>query len=234
MTKNHLKRLAAPKSWPLRRKEAVFVTRPAPTGHSRELSMPLLLAMRDVLGLVTNKREARVLMSKKTVLVDGKRRFRDDAGIGFMDVLALPEAKQFFRVFLDKKGRLMLYSIPEKESSLKLSKVIGKTSLPGGKMQLNLIDGRNIVVNDAGEFKVGDGVLLDVKKKKIVTRLPLEKGALVILTAGAHKGSLAKVTNIEGRIIHLEKDGKSFTTRRRYAFVLGKSSASITIPQEAA
>ncbi|NJL44224.1 MAG: hypothetical protein HC945_02850 [Nitrosarchaeum sp.] len=226
--------MAAPKSWPIRRKDEVFVTARSRTGHKMAMSMPLSMIFKDLLGLARTNREVRMVLQGKKVLVDGARRYRLNASAGFMDVISFLDVASAYRVFMDRQGRLFTYEIPQKEASLKLCKVSVKHSLGKSKEQIGFTDGRTVVVKDSSEFKIGDGVLMDLEKKEIREHIPLDRGALVMLTGGSHKGHLAQVSAIEGRIIHCQAEGVEFTTRRRYAFVLGKGKPAIAIPEGAA
>jgi len=57
--KRHLKRLAAPTAWYIRRKEYKWAVRPSPGPHSMKTSIPLLYIVRDYLGYAKTAREAR-------------------------------------------------------------------------------------------------------------------------------------------------------------------------------
>ena len=51
MTKNHLKRIAAPKAWAVKRKEGAFLIRPNPGAHSLRSGLPITVVLRDLLGI---------------------------------------------------------------------------------------------------------------------------------------------------------------------------------------
>ena len=54
-----LKRLNAPKSWPVPRKSNVWVTSPNPGPHSLDGCMPLSVVLRDMLKVVDTAAEAK-------------------------------------------------------------------------------------------------------------------------------------------------------------------------------
>ena len=55
---NDMKRLTAPRSWPVPRKSHVWITSPSPGPHSIEVSMPIMVIIRDMLHLATPLRKA--------------------------------------------------------------------------------------------------------------------------------------------------------------------------------
>ena len=52
--KNHLKRIAAPKSWLINRKSSTFIVRPNPGAHALDKGLPLGVIIRDNLKLAVN------------------------------------------------------------------------------------------------------------------------------------------------------------------------------------
>jgi len=61
MTK-HQKRLSVPKSWPVERKTETFTVK-AGAGPHGEDGVPLVILLRDVLGYVDSRKEARYALS---------------------------------------------------------------------------------------------------------------------------------------------------------------------------
>ncbi|HNR58014.1 MAG TPA: 30S ribosomal protein S4e, partial [Methanothrix sp.] len=55
----HQKRVASPRSWPIARKIHTWVAKSKPGPHSEKGSIPLVIVIRDLLGLVDNSREAK-------------------------------------------------------------------------------------------------------------------------------------------------------------------------------
>jgi len=126
---------------------------------------------------------------------------------------------------LYKQGKLSAIPITKEDSNSKPCKIIGKTIIKKGKLQLNLYNGKNTIV-DKDSYKVGDSVILS--EKAIKKHLKLEKGALVYLTEGKHKGvtgTLDELQHFQGltkdRVI-LKVNNKKIITRKDYAFVINK------------
>src|SRR3989344_3166892 len=140
----HLKAYAVPKSWTLLKKVNKWTARPLPGAHSFELSMPVSLLLRQF-GFAKTTREIKNIINGKKVFVDGKVVKDHHHPIGFMDVVHVTP-KTFVRGSLDQKGRLVFKDISQDESKKKVCKIVRKLSVAGGKIQLGLLDGRNILV----------------------------------------------------------------------------------------
>ncbi len=228
MVKKHLKRLAMPKSWKIKRGGIKFITRPSPGPHPLRLSLSLKSLLRDILKIGKTTKEVRFILNKRNILVDGIRRTDPKFPVGFMDTIEVKEAKQFFRIILDKKGKLSVINISSKESNLKPCKIINKSKVKG-KTQLNLYDGRNILVED-DKYKIGDTILITIPKQEIKDYIKLEKGCFIYLIGGKHSGSTGTVEDISGnKIVYKSDNGELIETLKKYVFVLGKAKPAISI-----
>ena len=218
MTKAHMKRLSAPKSWAILRKAETFITRTHPGAHTHSLSVPLALLLKQA-GFAKTTKEAKKILLRKQVLVDGRRVKDHRFSVGLMDIVSFPDIDQHFRLLIDTKGRIMLKQA--KDKTTKISTVIGKTILKKGKTQVNLKDGRNILVKDS--YKVGDSVVITLPSQKITKHLKFEKGAHILLTGGKHIGHLGTIDTIAGKMItYKNKQGNVLQTLKEYAFVINK------------
>ncbi len=227
MVKNHLKSLNAPKSWPIHKKENVWVARPNPGAHKLKEGISLLLAMKELLKYAKTKREVRHILNNKIIEVDGKRRKDLDHLVGLMDVITAPDLKESHRVLFNSKGKLIVHKIDDAESKLKISRITGKTLLKG-KMQLNTSDSRNIFV-DKDDYKVGDSLLIELPSQKIKAHLKLEKGAMIYLTGGKHIGSVGNIESLEGKKLTFKTNGEVYETLNKFAFVVGKDKPVLTL-----
>jgi small subunit ribosomal protein S4e len=121
---------------------------------------------------------------------------------------------------IDANGILRVLPISKEESGLKIVKIVGKTFI-GGKMQLNLLDGRNVFF-DKHHYKVKDSLLLTMPEQIVKEHLPFEKGALVLLYHGKHIGKLGKIVDTKKESIIVKTDDEEFETKTEYALVVGK------------
>ena len=230
-----LKRRAAPKSWTIPRKGTKWVKRPGPGPHAQDASIPLQIVLRDLLHVVASAREARLLVRTGAVRVDGKVAKDLDRGIGLMDTLSFaPPLDAHYRLVRDRRGKLGLITIPSTEAMLKIGRVRFKHAVPKRRVEVTLHDGRNLLVDAATPYRVGDSVKLEVPAQKVVGHLRLAPGALAFVAGGTHVGQLARVERVEVRnssqpnLVHF-KEG--FSTIKEYVYVVGQAAPEITIGQ---
>jgi len=223
----HLKRLNAPKSWTIPRRTTKYIVKPLPGAHTLTESIPIALVLRWI-GYAQTASESKKIIHSHNVLVDGRRLTDPKEPVGLLDSISLPDSNEHYRVTFDEKGRLQLVPITKEEAGMKLCKVVNKTAVAGGKTQLNLNDGRNILA-DAKTANTGDTLLLQVPGQKIHQRLALEKGALIYLLGGKHIGTLGVLEKVEDNEITFTQNGQSITTAKKYALVVGRDKPVLTI-----
>jgi len=185
------------------RKNVRFIT--ASRGpHKRDESLPLLTVIRDMLKLGETAREARKAIKGRAVKVDGKIVTDHKYGLGAFDVLEV--GGKSYRVVPRRK-----LEIVESEAGSKIVKIIGKTAVRGGKIQVNLSDGKNMLLGK-NEYKVLDSLLISLPDQKVKVHIALEPGVLVFITQGMHAGKTAKLISIERETkrVWLEEHGKKF------------------------
>jgi len=234
-SRKHLKRFKAPRNWPISPKENVWTVKPAAGPHAIEDSLSLLVVIRDILGLADNSREAKRIINTGKVLVDGRVRKDYKFPVGFMDVVQIPLSGEVYRVLPDLKGRLTLHPIPKENEGFKLCKITNKTTIKEGKTQLNLHDGRNLIVEDS--FSAGDVVSLTVPNQEITDNFKFEEGSLVLIIGGKHIGEIGTIDEIiinkssKPNTVVVENNKKeNFRTLKDYAFVIGKEKPAISLP----
>jgi len=228
MPKNHLKRIAMPKTWPLERKKTVFVTRPNPGGHKIEHSIALNIVLKNMTKSAKTTAEVKSILHNKNILVDGRRRREIKLPVGLFDVISLPDIDEHYRMVFSDKGKLTVVPIKQIEINRKPCKIVDKTLIKKGQVQLNLSDGRNIIVKK-DTFKAGDTVIMSVPKQEIQEHIKLEKGVLVYLTGGKNRGANGTVEEFDNNIIKVKAGKQIFETLKEYAFVIGKEKPAVTI-----
>lgn len=227
MVRRHLKRLNAPKSWPIERKSNKWLIRPTSGPHALGKCISLNLILKEILKYAKTTKEVKTILNEKGVLIDNVRRKEPKFPVGIMDVIEIPTTKEHFRVYYNKFGKFILHSITKEEAKLKPQRIIGKTVLKKGKLQLNLYDGNNIIV-DKGDYSIGDTIIVDLtQNRKIVKHIKFAKGAMVYIFDGKYRGyfgviddihKLFKKTNISVKSSH-----DKFETAKKYAFVIDDS-----------
>jgi len=221
---NHQKRLSVPKSWPVERKTATFTAK-AGAGPHGEAGVPLVVVLRDVLRYVDTTKEAKYAIHHDGVLVNGDTVRDVNLPIGMFDILGFPERDEHYRVFPDEGGRLALTEIEADAADGKLSKVVNKTIVDGGAVQLNLHDGHNMIV-ESDEYSGNDSVVVELASDEILAHFPYEEGALVTAVSGQHAGEIGEVTEITvspgsaDNTVAVETEDGSFETIEDYVFVI--------------
>ena len=253
-SKRHLKRLAAPEFWPILRKEKKWVVKPSPGPHPVSRSLPLLVIVRDVLGLAETSREARKIISEGHIMVDKKVRKNYKFPVGFMDVIEIVDTEEYFRVIPVPVKFMSLVPIPKEEAEFKVCRIENKTTVKGGKIQLNLHDGRNILLENVEaeneeeseeevqkrEYRTMSSVKIGLPSGKILDYYPLREGSPVIVIGGRNVGKVAKLVSITPGMRHYRKQvelesfkGERFFTTLDKLMVIGHKEPEITLPEGA-
>ena len=147
-----------------------------------------------------------------------------------MDVLTVGEEN--YRCILDKNGKLRYRPIPKKAAGSKICRVMGKTTVKGGKTQVHLHDGRNVLLDESPDYKTGDSLVISLPDQKVSSHIEMKNGATAYLTGGSHIGEIAKIKDQEVKRSSKpnETSFEDFGTITDYVFVIGKES---DIPAEA-
>ena len=224
MAGKHLKRLAAPVTWLVDRKERIFIARPVGS-YSMEMGMPLITVLKEVLKLVSTTKEGKRVLNSKDVQVNGTRRKDEKFMIGLMDVLSIKETGHSYRMLLDNNGKLRLVPIENNEGSVKLSKVIGKRTIKNSKIQLSLHDGRSLI--GSAEHSTGDTLVLELPKGNVKQHLKLEGGCQAYLIGGSNVGRTGTVDNISGDKVTIKIGDAVVEAAKRFVFVVGKDKPAV-------
>lgn len=232
----HMKRLASPRAWKIVKKGDTWVPKPSAGKHAQDKSIPLGLVLRDYLSLVDTMGEAKRVIGNRDVHVDGRVATSHKAPVGLMDIVSIPKMEKTYRVVIDAHGRVVLSEIAAKDAAWKLCRVQNKTVVRGGKMQLNLHDGRNVLVKES-TYKTGDVVKLSLPDQKIVGHFPFGSGMTALLTGGSHIGQFAKVgdeAELRGsapNLVAMKVGSEDFSTIKPYVFLVGKDKPEINLPE---
>jgi len=241
----HLKRHVSPKFWPIHRKEKVWTVKPSPGPHPINRCIPLMIIVRDLLGIVRTAREAKKLLAEGKVSVDG--RVRRDAGfpVGLMDIVEVKGYEKAYRVLPHPKRFLTLLEVDGGEKTFKLCRIEDKTTVRGGHIQLNLHDGRNVLIRvsdpekaEEDIYETGGTVKLDLGSGRILDYYKLAPGAYVVVTGGKNVGIHGVVASIERpnplaqTIVKIRSpEGVEYNTAARYVMVVGEGKPEIRLPE---
>ena len=193
---NHQKRLSVPKSWPVERKTETFTVK-ADAGPHGEAGVPLLILLRDVLGYVDSRKEARYALNQDNVVINGQAVSDEERPVGMFDIVVFDEREEYYRVFPGEGGRLSLTPIDADSAQSKLGKIVGKRQVPGGDVQLTLHDGQTLLVGADSDYGRGDSIVVSNQEDEIVAHFEYEEGELVTAVAGSHAGEIGRIEEIQ-------------------------------------
>jgi len=240
----HLKSLAAPEFWPILRKEYKWTVKPSPGPHPLERCLPLLILVRDIFKYAKTGKEARRLIGEGHFKVDGRVVRNYKFPVGLMDVIEITGVNEIYRILPTPVKVLWPYKIPREEAELKPCQIINKTTVKGGHIQLNLHDGRNVIVKVADPrnpvediYETLGTVVISLRDNAIVNYIPLKEGVIAIVYGGRNVGRVGRIVEIipsalkrRKYIVTLEDNaGRRFQTSLEYVFPIGIDKPVITL-----
>ena len=239
-----LKRLNTPKFLQIKRKHGKFFVKASPGPHPARFCLPILYIIRDLLKVVDNHREAKKLIGLGNFKVDGKIIKDKNYPVGLMDVLTVEKINKHYRILPDPHYGLLLHEIPEEESTFKLCRINQKTNVKGGHIQLNLHDGRNILirVNDPRSpkediYKRMDVLKISIPDQEIIKTLKFKENNLALIMSGKNIGQIGKIINIKklfgpkANTVSIEHNGEQTETLYDYTFIIGEDQSEINLPK---
>ena len=243
----HMKRYSMPRMIHAPRKQFKFIMKHRPGPHPIEYSIPLGFLIRDVLKLSKNAKETRFILNHKEVMVDGKIRKDYRFPIGFMDVVAFPRINKYYRMLVDEKYGVYPHEISKDEAEFKLCQIMNKTTLRKGNIQLNLHDGRSILlkVSDPKQknpvpYNTMSTIKIRLPSQEIIENYPLQQNVQGYIFRGKNMGVFGKITKVEkifgikASLVNLEsKEGIKKSTYYNYIFVIGTDKPAISLPEQA-
>jgi small subunit ribosomal protein S4e len=198
-----LKRQMAPNFWKIERKRNRFVLKVHPGPHSKSTAYPLGVVLRDILRVCRTIREAKKIVTAKTIKVDGRVCTDINYGIGLMDVLEFVPTGEAYRFVAKDSDILTPVVISGEEKTSKIVKIKNKVTIKGGSLQYGFHDGKTII---AGEnMNVGDSCIIGLPELKIVSHIKFEKGCVALVTKGENAGVIGKVEDIRDGVFSLPK-----------------------------
>ncbi|EJG06425.1 30S ribosomal protein S4e [Methanofollis liminatans DSM 4140] len=230
----HLKRLTAPVSWHIAKKEEKFVTKTSPGPHSGA-AMPVAVWLRDKMGLAGNMKEVKRILNQRQVILNGKPVTDPKLGLGIFDIISIPKIGKHYRVLTDKKGRMVTIEIDAEAAKTRLCKIRNKSIVRGGKVQLNLLYGANLLADNTYHPKDSIVVTLEGENRfAIVDHFPFAIGNMAMVIGGKHSGKVGRISEIRvaagsipNRVILQDKDGETFETVEQYVFMIGRETPAI-------
>ena len=129
----------------------------------------------------------------------------------------------------------MPVKISKEDAKYKFVRIVNKTTNKNGNIQLNLEDGRNILipkdkVNDYN-FTTLDTLKIELPTQNIVKSYSVKEGNYAIITGGKNVGTIGKIKNIQWAkykkrvysIVTLEVNSTTYETNLLNVMALGES-----------
>lgn len=218
----HQKIQSAPKNWPIIRKGKTFAVKPL-----SKKGIPVLIVLRDLLKIATTRNEVKKAIQKKLLKINNKEIRDEKIGMALFDTLAITNSKTNYRLSLSEKGKFELNEIKENECNKKIAKIIDKRMISGKKIQLNLSDGGNFLVDPKFSCATNDSVLINFNDKKIEKCLPLKEKSKVIIFAGKHSGKTGQIEKLilnedskSGKMAIIESDKEKINVLTKQLMVI--------------
>ncbi|QSZ67135.1 30S ribosomal protein S4e [Methanofollis aquaemaris] len=232
---SHLKRLTAPMAWQIAKKENTFITRTCPGPHNAA-AMPVAVWLRDMMELAGNMKEIKRILHQRDIIVNGKPVTDPKIGLGIFDIISIPKMDKHYRLLMDKRGHLVSVEIDAEAASTRLCKIRNKTIVKGGKVQLNLNFGANLIADNT--YKPKDSIVLTLgegeDRFKIVDHFPFAVGNTAMVIGGKHSGKIGTITEIRtvpgsipNRVFLEDENKESFETVEGYIFMIGRETPVI-------
>ena len=168
------------------------------------------------------------------MLVNGKACRNPQIGLGVFDIVSIPKLGKHYRIQLDVKGNLVAVEISAESAKTRLCKIRNKTTVKGGKVQLNLAFGANILADNT--YKAKDSIVVTLgdgeDRFRIVDHFPFAEGNVAMIVGGKHSGKVAKIveiiktaSSVPNRVILADDAaGERFETIEEYVFMVGRSA----------
>lgn len=239
----HLRTYVAPRFWPISIKEAHWAIKPSPGPHPIKRAAPLGIIVRDYLGFAKTKNEVSKALKLGFVKVDGKVRRDYKFPVGVMDVIEIVPAQKYFRVVPDKVKYFKLIEITKEEASIKPLRIENKTTQKGGHIQLNLIDGSNVLIRVADPrnpaedvYSTLSTVFVKIPERQIIDYVPFQEGNYAVVFGGKNVGFSGKIKEIKKgmkryrSLVTIESEnGELAQTSFDYVFVVGRDKPLIKL-----
>lgn len=235
----HITRKEAPWFLKISKKEYKWTVRPSPGPHSLSKSIPLAIILRDYLNFALTLKEAKRVISEGKVLVDGVVRRDYKFPVGLMDVISIPEVGLYYRMVPNRARYIVPIPITEDQAKFKLVRIMNKTAVKGGNIQLNLEDGRNILVakEDSVKYLTLATLKIEVPSQKILASYPLVENTYGIIIGGKNVGAHGKVIKIKKAvykvrkysIVTIQRDNEVYETNLENVMVIGESTPEIKV-----
>ena len=193
----HQTRSEVNKKIPIKRKGTKYV---AMSKMDKINSIPVVIAVRDILKLARNLKEVEKMIHQKLLKINGRLVKDHKSSIRLFNIL---EADKSYRLVLNNLGK---FAFEEDDSKERLCKVINKTMYKKNQIQINLHEGTNVLTKD--KINIDDSVYLDFSGK-IKKHVSFEKGRKCFIISGKYLGQKGTINNVSDKTAEVILDDKT-------------------------
>lgn len=158
----------------------------------------MIVIIRDLIKLGHNRSEIKRIISSGEIFVNNKKAKDERASVGLFDKISVPKINKHFEIVIKSK-KISVREISGNEANKKTYKVIGKKMLNNNKIQINLLGGRNLFLDNKTKVNTGDSLIINFEKNSVEKILPFEKNALCELVGGKNSGEKGKLIEFDGK-----------------------------------
>lgn len=193
---------------PIARKGTQYVAR---ARDNVKNGVPVVVALRDMIGLAKTEKEVREIINAKAVKLNGKVVTDRRASVKLFNIL---EADKKYVLSILNTGR---YTFEETSENGRLCKVTGKTIVSGSKVQLTMHDGTTMISEEKIAINDSISLGLDGKIKKVI---PMKKGSELMIISGKKAGHRGNADEVNGNNVKVNIGGSVTEIRKSQAIAL--------------
>lgn len=231
----HITRFEAPWFLKAPKKEYKWIIRASAGPHKLSESIPLAILLKYYLKIAETTREAKRVIFDGKVLVDGRVRRDYKYPVGLMDVVEIPSADIRVRLIPNNLRFLDIVNISKEDSRYKFVRILNKTTQKGGDIQLNLEDGRNVLIpkDKLKDYNLStlDTLKIEIPSQNIIKSYSIKEGNYAIITGGKNVGIVGKIKSIQWAkykrrvysIVTLESTNATYQTNLINVMALGEN-----------
>ena len=152
------------------------------------------------------------------------------------DIISFPKIDKHYMILVDAKGRHTEYEISPEAAKIQLVKVANKTTLVGGKTQINLTSGANFIGDNS--YKGKDSLVIGLvgdDRFVVQQHFPFAVGNMAVIIGGQHTMKTGKIVEIQvqqsslpNRVILEDANGETFETIEDYVYMIGTSESFLS------
>lgn len=229
------KRMTAPDAWQIARKESKYVVSTAHGPHDAS-ALPIGIWIRDHMDLAQNTKEVKKILRDRNVVLNGKIVIDEHIGIDVFDIISFPKINKHYMILVDEKGRHTEHEISADAAKVQLVKIANKTTIVGGKTQINLTSGVNFIGDNS--YKGKDSLVIGIvgdDRFVVQQHFPFAVGNMAVVIGGQHTMKTGKIVEIlvqqsslSNRVILEGADGQKFETIEDYIYMIGTTESFLS------